>query len=76
MTELLTGSIECYVEGNEVKYEFTIPPSKLEGLVADYTVAVNSALSLRINSTGPSHNEIIIISGDLLRNSTLFIEQD
>jgi len=33
-------------------------------------------LSLRINSTGPSHNEIIIISGDLLRNSTLFIEQD
>lgn len=66
--------IECFINNSEVKYEFLIDSNQSEQLLSDYCVAVNTESILRVNYTTGGFEDVMILSGGLLRNSTIRID--
>lgn len=75
MAKLVTVVIECFVNNSEVKYEFLIKSDKSEKLLDNYRGAVNTVSALRVDYTTGCYKDVMMISGDLLRNSTIQINK-
>lgn len=74
MSELVTVVIECFFNNNEAKYEFLIESNQSEQLLSDYCVAVTNKSTLRVNYSTGGFKDVMILSGGLLRNSTIRID--
>lgn len=71
MAKLSRVMIECFVDGEELSYEFMIPTPLVESVLEDYRCAVDTQTSLRIDSNVDKRKAVIILSGDLIRHSTI-----
>lgn len=75
MNEQLNVTIKSHANGHKVNYAFTINKCFLDTLLDRYIENAKSATPLRIDNIADDSKEITVISGELLRHSSVMIEE-